>query len=194
LTLIVAGRVRPFPGEVVSGDTWTHFPIEGGTRIVLIDGAGHGPLANEAAEIARKALEELAAQSAEAALKTCHARLHGTRGAVISIVDIGAGGLSFTGVGTVDARLLRPDASQQRLAPDRGLLGASMPRLHIWKLPLETADWRLILFSDGIMQRMILDWEQLQDLSEPDALLDELIERWGRQTDDASIVLAAPAR
>ncbi len=192
MTLVVAGQVRLYPGETVSGDVWTHFPIEGGTRVVLIDGAGHGPHANHAAETARLFLEELATHPAETALRTVHTRLHGTRGAVISMVDILEKTLSFTGVGNVDGRLFLSDGPQRRLSPDRGLLGASMPRLHTWTLPLETPEWRLLLFSDGIMQRMVLDWADLQDLSAPDDLLQGLVERCGRNTDDATLVIAGP--
>ena len=37
-----------------------------------------------------------------------------------------------------------------------------------------------------------LDWTDLQDLSAPDDLLHGLLERWGRNTDDATIVIAGP--
>lgn len=192
MSLLIAGQGSSYPGETVSGDAWTHFAINGGTRIVLIDGAGHGPLAQHAAETAKTALEELAGHSAESALRVVHSRLHGTRGAVISTVDILESTMSFTGVGNIDGRLFLPGAPQHRFAPDRGLLGASLPRLHTWTFPIEGRDWRLILFSDGIMQRMSLEWTDLEDLSALDDLLKGLVERWGRNTDDATIVLAAP--
>ena len=192
--LIIAGHVRPYPGETVAGDTWCRVDTATAVRLALIDGAGHGPHANEAAMLASAVIAELSASPVDQVLKACHSRLHGTRGAVISIVEVKPERLSFTGVGNVDARLIFASGPQQRLSPDRGLLGAAIPKtIHTWSSPLESADWRLVMFSDGVMQRMSLDWDLLEDLANPDALVTDLISRWGRDTDDATIVLAAPS-
>jgi len=188
--LTIAGHSRPFPGEEVSGDTWFSITTEASTRIVVIDGAGHGPLANHAATVAADVLRDNAHLSAEQALGLCHTRLYGTRGAVISIADIQGDKLRFVGVGNVDLRLITPTA-QQRLVPNRGLLGASLPKIHPWTLTLEP-DWRLLMFSDGIKQRMTHSWEDLANLEKADGIVAELISYWGRDTDDATIVLIGP--
>ena len=189
--LIVAGLTRPFPGETVSGDTFFHTSSPTGCRICVIDGAGHGRLANQASTIARDTLLELASQPVDVAFRACHSRLHGTRGAVVSIVDVTGDVVSFSGVGNVDARLISP-TGQHRFAPDRGLLGASFPRLHTWTHPIESTSWRLLVFSDGVMQRMHLEWQDVADLSEADALVERLLAKWGRSTDDATLVIAGP--
>jgi hypothetical protein len=189
--LIIVGHNRPYPGETLSGDLWSSFDTDAGTRIVLVDGAGHGAQAHAAARIALDAMSETALP-AEQALKLCHSRLQGTRGAVISIVDIRPDSLSFTGVGNVDARFFAAGVNQQRLTPDRGLLGAALPRLHTWSIALTSPDWRLLLFSDGVVQRMTVTWDDIASLDDPQSLVSSLVERWGRSTDDATAVLAAP--
>ncbi|HEX5368610.1 MAG TPA: SpoIIE family protein phosphatase [Dehalococcoidia bacterium] len=192
MRLEVYGRTRPFPGETVSGDGWLVLQHGATTRIAIIDGAGHGAAANQACSAVQRRLTEAGPGPMPEVLRACHAELYGTRGAVVSLVDVGEKALGFAGVGNADVLLITPERSR-RLTPDRGLLGALAPRIHVQELPLPQPEWRLVMISDGIRSRIALTWDDVRVLDESDVLLESLIERWGRDTDDATIVIVAPS-
>ena len=74
-------------GEVESGDGWAERPSEGRTRVIVVDGVGHGP---DAARATHEAIRLFEAQPTAAfgdLLQALHARLHDTRGASIALAD-----------------------------------------------------------------------------------------------------------
>jgi serine phosphatase RsbU (regulator of sigma subunit) len=192
-TLLIAAASRPYPGEVVNGDAWAvawHGP---GCRVALVDGLGHGP---EAATAARAALAALAAQPALApveALAVCHRALAGTRGAAISVVHIDpdADRLSFAGVGNVEVQLWQAGRAR-RLLPWRGIVGVARPRPRPEYLAL-AGDWLLLLHTDGVSSHLAL--EEVLPVAAPglQAVADAVLARWGRATDDATVVVISRA-
>ncbi|HET7036565.1 MAG TPA: SpoIIE family protein phosphatase [Thermomicrobiaceae bacterium] len=189
--LTVGAASQPYPGETVNGDAWLAEQQGERWRLALIDGLGHGP---EAAAAARAALDALAAwpeASPLDALVACHQALHHTRGAAIAIasIDLAAGQLCFAGVGNVEARL-RQDGKERRLMSYRGIVGAVLPRLRAFDLPLSD-DWLLVLHSDGVSARFDLS-EELPGAHHPDDLAAQILTRWARPTDDATVVVARP--
>jgi serine phosphatase RsbU (regulator of sigma subunit) len=183
---------RPYPGETVNGDGWAINWHEAVCRIALIDGLGHGP---EAAAATARAVEELQAQPQLApaeALRRCHAALRSLRGAAMSVarVDLTAQQLTFAGIGNVDARLVQ-GAAETRLTPYRGIIGSVIPTIRSVALPL-TAAWLLVLHTDGVSNRFALeempDWHRC----EPQILVEATLQEWGRQTDDATVLVVRP--
>jgi serine phosphatase RsbU (regulator of sigma subunit) len=192
LTLGIAAR--PYPGETVSGDGWSIDWHAAVCRIALIDGLGHGP---EAAAATARAVEELQVQpelTPAEALRRCHGALHGLRGAAMSVarVDLAAQQLTFAGIGNVDARLVQ-GAAETCLTPYRGIIGRVIPTIRSVDVPL-TAAWLLVLHTDGISTRFRLeklpDWQRC----EPQPLADAILQEWGRQTDDATVLVIRPSR
>jgi len=159
-------------------------------RIAVVDGLGHGPAAAEAAQ---RPLATLAARPELAlveAVHECHEALHSTRGAALTIIDIGGTSmhLSHVGVGNVEARVWSR-VREQRLSPARGIVGNVLPRLQSTELDL-LEDWTLVIYTDGISGRVTLD-AMLRE--QPVALRDiaaSLLEDWSRPTDDATVVIA----
>ena len=104
----IGSASRPYPGELVNGDAWQVDWYQGGCRIAVIDGLGHGPQAADAAHAALTTLSSRPELSPSDALKCCHRALSATRGAAISIatIDTAAEELIYAGIGNVDAHLL----------------------------------------------------------------------------------------
>lgn len=190
--ILIAAATRPHPTEVVSGDVWHVDPQPNGCRIAVIDGLGHGPQATAAAERARDVLAASPELDAVAVLRRCHDALRGTRGAAIGIATIepASGRLTYAGVGNVEARVIAGGRTV-RLASSRGIVGATLPTIRPVAMALDPG-WTFLIHSDGVSDRF-----DLRDLGETDRmgiqeLADLVLGRWGRATDDASIVVARP--
>lgn len=181
---------RPYPGQTACGDVWLSLNTNYGLRVAVIDGAGHGPDAEVAAIRAKELILAAGEEEASRVLRRCHEALHGTRGAVITIIDIHAHELVLSGVGNVEGRLVTADR-QRRILPDRGLLGATLPTIRPLTLPLPT-EWAFLVYSDGVSSRLQTPWSDFTDGFDPAALVEEKLEAWGRVTDDATLVLILP--
>ncbi|HET7771897.1 MAG TPA: SpoIIE family protein phosphatase, partial [Chloroflexota bacterium] len=163
-------------------------------RIAVVDGLGHGPAAAEAARLALEAVGKCLEEGVTEALSRCHAALAGTRGAALTVaeVDVTRGVLTFSGVGNVEARVWRAETPEKAERPIvyRGVVGATLPRLRSFELPL-AGDWRLLVHTDGVSARW--DVSRLEEGLSLQGMADEVVERWGRVTDEATVVLAGPA-
>jgi serine phosphatase RsbU (regulator of sigma subunit) len=191
--ITVAAASRPYPGEVANGDAWTLVWHDGACLLAVVDGSGHG---REAAAAARAATDTLAANphlSPAQALQLCHEALRGTRGAAISIAHIApaAERLVYAGVGNVEARLWLPDRWQRPIAY-RGIVGATLPRIRAFEFNLAPG-WLLLMHTDGISARFDPDALAADGRCDPQGLADALLQQWGRQTDDATVVVACAA-
>ncbi len=191
-TIAVGQAGRAYPGESVSGDSWAVDWDNGLCRIAVIDGLGHGPPAAEAARAAREALAEFPGLPPIEALQVCHRALAGSRGAAIWIarIDPGAAQLTYAGVGNVEARLWQEN-QERRLVSYRGIVGALMPKLKYFECTLGQ-DWLLLIHTDGVSARFEL--AALPELSSrnPHTIAEALVHQKGRQTDDATVVVACP--
>jgi serine phosphatase RsbU (regulator of sigma subunit) len=189
--IAIAVAARPFPGETVSGDA-CQVDWDGEVcRIAVIDGLGHG---SQAAAAALAAITDLAAHPTRdpaAAILGCHDMLKGTRGAALLVVrvDVGAGQLTFAGVGNVEAQLWQ-DGRTQHLLSDRGIVGSVLPRLRPISMVLG-GDWRLLMYTDGIRNRFDLSALRETAVGGHDCA-EAILNTWSRQTDDATVLVAQP--
>lgn len=189
--LVVSAASRPHPAELVSGDAWIVLWCSVTCRIVVVDGAGHGPEARDAATHALSVVEATDTLSPAETIRACHVALHGSRGAAILAVTIHprAGTIVFCGAGNVEGRL-RTAARQSHLAASRGIVGRYLPSLREETLLLPAgAPWVLALHTDGVSSRFTLGEASVRD---PEALAQHIVRSFGRQTDDATVVVVAP--
>lgn len=138
-----------------SGDLGVFVPYGGGALVAVVDGLGHGDPAADAAATAAEALTRHATAPAQRLLEHCHEALRKTRGAVATLVwfDLERGRLAWTGVGNVEARLLRA----QRAEGDRtdspvlfgGVLGWGLPTVRLTEIELAPGD-TVVLATDGV--------------------------------------------
>jgi negative regulator of sigma-B (phosphoserine phosphatase) len=181
----VAGETHA--GEGRSGDVAVFAPFAHGGLVAAIDGLGHGDAAADAAEAAAAVLRAYADERPQALLERCHSELRNTRGAVMTLawLDVGGRRMSWTGVGNVDARLLRADGARHDSPVILGgVVGYTLPQVRISTVALAPGD-AVVLATDGVAA----DFSSSLDPSVPaQKLAERVLERHGKGTDDALVV------
>jgi serine/threonine protein phosphatase PrpC len=182
-------------GESVSGDRGVAHIGAGGVLIAVVDGAGHGPEAARASELATEILQRTMDQSVDEQIRECHRGLAGTRGVVLLAVrfDEADATLSWAGVGDVLGVLVRADhrtrPSREILFPREGIVGRSLPQLSRSLLAVHDGDM-LVLATDGIRDGFV---EHARSGENPRRVAARVLELDAKGTDDA-LVLAASFR
>jgi serine phosphatase RsbU (regulator of sigma subunit) len=189
--IALAASGRPHPGEQLSGDAHEVNWTGSSCRISLVDGLGHGPEAAAAAAFARSNLAAQPHLDPIEAIKACHQALRDTRGAAISVVKVDpiTRRLVGAGVGNVVVHVKSSGASHTLLT-DRGIVGYKLPVVHPFELTLGN-DWLLIVHTDGMSARFGMEATLPRLAGGPQAFADEILRRWARDDDDATIVVAA---
>jgi len=145
----------PLAGEDRSGDLAVFAPFEGGALVAAIDGLGHGAAAADAAEAAAAQLRAHAGEPPERALRRCHEALRATRGVVATLAwfDLADGGLTWTGIGNVEGRLVRAERERGDTADSPtlfgGVLGWSLPAVRLVRTTLAPGD-SVVMATDGV--------------------------------------------
>jgi negative regulator of sigma-B (phosphoserine phosphatase) len=180
---------RPRPGESSSGDRHLVLELPDSLLMAVVDGAGHGPEAAEAAELAIQCLASNASSdmSLYNLINHCHKRLRGTRGGVISLGLINAKvhSLSWLGVGNVEGAVFRAVSGKTgpaRLLLRTGVVGMWLPSLKPHTLALAPGD-TVVFVTGGVDNRFFM--EELPPMNDSQALADRIVHNYGRQTDDA---------
>ena len=142
-------------GEERSGDLAVWVPYEGGALVAAIDGLGHGGPAADAAEAAAEQFRRHAGEEPETLLRNCHQALRSTRGVVATIAwfDLETAGLTWTGIGNVEGRLVRADRDRGDSLDSPtlfgGVLGWSLPGVKPVRTTLAPGDC-VVMATDGV--------------------------------------------
>ena len=178
-------------GERRSGDVAVFAPSGAGALVAVIDGLGHGHAAADAAETAAEVLRRHPDEAPQPLLERCHSALRKTRGAVMTLAwfDVEAGTMAWTGVGNVEARLVRgpggADARYDSPVVLGGVVGFNLPRVRVGVVQLQPGD-ALAMATDGVAA----DYSaSLEPGVGAQALADRVIARHGKGTDDALAVV-----
>jgi hypothetical protein len=175
----------PMPGEIQNGDAvLVRQSVSGDTILAVIDGLGHGP---DAAQASRAAIQVLSLMPFETtvldAMQELHRELKGTRGAAGTLTIIRNFKLEICAVGNV--ALMCSNCSVP-LVLSAGVLGHQVSKFRIGACQL-TNRARLALLSDGVSTRFRLEeYKQL----EPLAACQEIMARYRRKEDDATVLVA----
>jgi anti-sigma regulatory factor (Ser/Thr protein kinase) len=175
---------RPCQGESISGDQALCLRLPGGVVLAVVDGLGHGPLAREAADQAVQALR----QAPEEAPQACDQALRSRRGAAVTVVrrDGDEGLLHQAGVGDVQARVLEASGPAYPFPQGRGVAGQPTAKWALHSRPFPAGSV-LLISSDGLRSGLQVDPSEL--LLAPLILAHRLLLRWGRQHDDALVLV-----
>lgn len=182
----------PATGQSQSGDSQTVISIPNGVLIAVVDGLGHGEEAAAVARLASATLQPYAHEPVISLIRRCHDRLHGTRGAVMSMASINSleGLMTWVGVGNVEGKLLRADPhvdpKVEFLLLRGGVIGSQLPPLFAAVLPIEPGD-TLIFFTDGVKGGFVQD---VSPKDPPQQIADRILAGHFKGADDA-LVLAA---
>ncbi|MBJ6760516.1 SpoIIE family protein phosphatase [Myxococcaceae bacterium JPH2] len=179
-----AHRSRPRQGETANGDSALIREDGGHTLLAVVDALGHGPLAADAAQAALRCLEQVSLTAGLASvLESLHQALRGGRGAAAMLALYDGRTLRCGGVGNVELRAL---GTKIPVLPTPGILGQHVRAVREAEVTPALGD-RLVLFSDGVSSRLELD--MTRGLT-PEAACALLLERYGRETDDATVLVA----
>lgn len=174
-------------GEGRSGDVAVFAPCRRGGLLAVIDGLGHGDHAADAAERAAAVVREHAEDPQPALFEACHRALRATRGAVMTVArfDVEARSLEWTGVGNVEARLVRAGARPASPVVLAGVVGYNLPGARVSEAELEPGD-AVILATDGVAADFS---EGVPTGVAAQRVADLVLERYGKGTDDAIVAV-----
>jgi len=135
------------------GDTW-HVALDGNRlSVLLVDGLGHGPDAETAAQAGAVAFAADAFIDPLLLIERLHRAMAGTRGGAVAIAqhDASQNRLSFTGIGNIGASLIQ--GTQARgLASLPGIVGGQYRKAQAFDYAQVNGNL-LILYSDGLQSR-----------------------------------------
>lgn len=184
MTLDVASALRPCPGYLVSGDAVVVRVCEAVTVFGVIDALGHGPLAAEVADRATTYLDQVDIEwPLERIVDGLHEALARSRGAASALCRADADRMvDVCVVGNVEVRSVGSPIS---VVASPGILGRRVRLFRYHRSQMRVGD-RVVVYSDGL-SRVTLD--SIRNLP-PSEACTSLLERHGRQLDDAAVVIA----
>ncbi|HVY45813.1 MAG TPA: ATP-binding protein [Minicystis sp.] len=183
---------RPITGEVVSGDDAAFARLDGDALAVAVaDGLGHGVEARAASNAAIDAFLAAPDRAPDAALAAAHDELGDTRGAVMAVARLGAdGAVAASSVGNVTMHVAGRKSSR-RFGAQTWVLGQRAPRrpYTLERASIEPHEM-LVLFSDGLGSKLGLDGDDDLLREPPLVTAHELLKRYGKDHDDALVLVA----
>lgn len=186
--VVAAARIRPHRTERVSGDAATLRWV--GDRVVLavVDGLGHG---SNAAAIARRAEASLSmslSTDVAAVMAEVHETLRPTDGAAVAIAALDPAECSFEAAAVGNVRIRLIGKTDQRLNWSAGTVGTEYRTPIVASGSLDGAT--LLMYSDGVADHFgASDYPGIRSDS-PDIASRIIVERFGKEHDDASCLVA----
>lgn len=181
----------PFAEGSVSGDAYCLDVLPDGIYAAVVDGLGHGEAAHAAATKAIATLGEQPQRGIEQHFKVTHDALIGTRGAVMTLIQIHphTATLHWAGVGNVRGVLLPAAGNIQRerrhLLTRGGIVGYRMPPIKRFSEALMPGA-TLILATDGIDSAFL---EDIPHTAAPLAIAEYVLNNHNQGTDDALVLV-----
>lgn len=175
-------------GEVVCGDAVSivESPDDDITHIAVVDGLGHGPAANAAANEFVKFFEAetMDVTPLPVLLQNATVAIAKTRGVAASVVRLNRSTrrIQFAGVGNVELHAV--SASPIRPISKPGIIGRRLGRIIEFDYALHMEDL-IVIFTDGISSRFNL--ENYRD-QKTEVLCKQILDEWGKDHDDATIL------
>lgn len=189
-TLETGALAVPMPGEEACGDAWAVERHAGKTRLLVVDGLGHGVDAQTAAREAVRVFRSAPAEDLTMLVDRIHAALRSTRGAAVAIAEVDTvhGAVHYVGVGNISGAVLGP-GRQQSMVSHSGIVGHRMRTAqqfdYVW-----APDSLLVMHSDGIDSRWDLDRFPGLALRDPVLVAGVLYRDHTRGRDDATVLVA----
>ena len=184
----------PKAGETLNGDAWIEQRGDEGLRLLVVDGLGHGPVANEAAHAAVEAFRAAPGEEPAAAVETCHLALRSTRGAALAVADLRTrtGVVRFAGVGNVAGSIWNGTVSHHTVSMN-GTAGQGTIRAREFTYPWP-AGGLLVMASDGLATRWSLESYPGLALRDPALVAGVLYRDHSRGRDDVTVVVVRETR
>ena len=178
----------PKRGEQVCGDAWAVAEADGRSTILIVDGLGHGDSAFVAAQRALLAFGEHGGERPLAKLRSLHAALRETRGAVAALAEIDwtLREVRYAGVGNIAGSLLPVEGKSAHLVSHNGTLGETVTRLQEFTYAWPSRGL-LVLHSDGLANDWELESYPGLTRKDPSLIAGVLYRDFARQRDDVVV-------
>lgn len=181
---------RPKPGESANGDTFIIKNIRGATLVGVIDGVGHGILANQAANTARQYIERHAESSLQDIFRGVERACASTRGVVmaLAVLDWKKQTFRYASVGNIEAKIFNHEQEKPKFLVRRGIVGKHAPAPVVTENIWHSGDI-LALHSDGISTHW--SWDDFMSYANSPAqvITEEIFKVMEKNHDDATIVI-----
>jgi len=175
------------PGLTVNGDAYLVREWNKQTLLAVIDGLGHGEEASSASEKAKEYIAENFAKDVDQTVSGLHLHLHGTRGVVAGLIRIDRleHRLIFCGIGNIDTRIIgEPPMHPTSLD---GIIGLNLRKAKKFEYKYDSLK-AIVLHSDGISSGFNPS-DYLMIYKQPQEVAEQILAEWGKQHDDATIVI-----
>ena len=170
------------------GDGWALVSDARCARMLVVDGLGHGPDAEVAADAAIDAFAD-GAGTPEDLLNRAEIAMRGTRGGAVAavVVDAGSGQLDYAGIGNISGTIVG-DERRTGLMSHHGIVGGQMRKAKMLRY-----DWpvgaTLVLHSDGLQTRWSLDEYPGWRMRHPAVVAGLLYRDFARGNDDVTVLV-----
>lgn len=184
----IASYGRAFLGERVSGDDAVVIQYGNKVLLTIIDALGHGPSAHTVAKEAKKYLEQVEEDDLPIIFNGLHQALQGSIGAAVGLglLHTETGGFEYLGVGNTAMRIF--GSQERRLICVEGIVGGQWRKPPLQQLSLRSGDV-LLMYSDGVSDRFGLnDYPQLRTHGAA-AVARGVVDRFGKEHDDATCLV-----
>lgn len=185
-----SGLSVPCHGEEVCGDDWDVNSSLNAETFFVADGLGHGQFAEDAAREATRIFQQYHARMPAEIMERVHGALRGTRGAAVAIarIDFVQQKVIFSGVGNISAQLVADKVSRSMVSLN-GTVGHEMRKVQEFVYPWEK-DSLLVMHSDGLATRWVLDNYPGLDRRSPGVIAGVLYRDFTRRRDDVTVLVA----
>jgi anti-sigma regulatory factor (Ser/Thr protein kinase) len=186
---LVGAVVTPYPGETACGDAWAFGVINDKPTLLMVDGSGHGALAEAAAAVGVQCFRERLSENVTRLMEDIHRALSPTRGAAVAVAQIDHSQqlVRYVGVGNIAGAVLS-GGEVRRMVSHNGTAGHIAPRIREFTYPISgTAS--VLLHSDGLSNRWDMAHYPGLAASHPSLVAGVLYRDHRRGRDDAAVVV-----
>jgi serine/threonine protein phosphatase PrpC len=192
MSIIWGAVCRAKQGQSISGDVYVvREYAENQVLISIIDGLGGGSEAERAARLAAQLLEQYPEYPLQDLIRRSHTALHSTRGAVIGLLRLEQATYqaTYVGVGNIGVQVY----SRQPIKPisKNGILGFRLPSLLELRYVYDPGDI-FVLYSDGVSSSFAQD-NKIDIKQSPQRMSEQILETYGKHSDDATVVAVKTA-
>ena len=192
---VLTGAVcAPHPGESACGDAFAIENDAGVTQVLVVDGLGHGPGAEEAARTAVASFRAHPGEPPTEALARMQGLLRPTRGAAAAVAHLDRRRriARFAGIGNISAVVMGESVPARHMVSEHGIVGqvSRPPREFEYPLPPHSS---VVVHTDGIGSRWNLDSYPGIHHKHPMISAGVLFRDFRRRNDDATVVVLREA-
>lgn len=170
------------------GDVVGFWELDGITVLYVIDGLGHGPKAEEAAQAAVNCLQETASEPFQTIFSSADAALRSTRGVAMGIakIDEASGVLTYAGIG--NTQIIYGKHAMKGFYSSPGIVGGGYGQLHEDTHRLTEGEM-VVMYTDGLLTDINFRAYEKSLHIDPTRLAERILHDSSRGTDDSGVLV-----